>query len=205
MPRSRKHSASHGLSPTTTPGARSVRVHSRNPVAGERGSDQGEGAGEGSAGRPELRHHPALSAPILAQCSPRAPSPFARATAAAARQSGGEVAICSSLKRCSQLRIVARLPRLRIVGEAVADQLGRTLDVPRRDAVLDRRAEVQAFGVPGARPAVQPRLALRLTVTQLRLEHLREEGVVAVRAVAPIEWNKERVRTRELAKHLRRA
>ena len=48
------------------------------------------------------------------------------------------------------------------------------------------------------------RLALGLTVAQFRFEHLREEGVVAVRVVASIEWDEERVRARKLAKHLRR-
>ena len=93
-------------------GARSVLVHSEDAVAGQRRSDQGKAARED----PLLAERPAPSSafsPIRSQCSPRAPSPFASATWAAARHSAGEVAICSSAKRSSQLRTVARWPRLR--------------------------------------------------------------------------------------------
>ena len=91
-----------------------------------------------------------------------------------------------------------------VVGQVGPDQLARSLDVPRRDAVLDGLDDIVMFGVPGTCPAMQRTFALRLLVTQLRPQHLREQGVVAVRVVASIEWNEERVRARKLAKHLRR-
>ena len=91
-----------------------------------------------------------------------------------------------------------------VVGQVRPDQLARSLDFPRRDPVLDRLGEIVMLGVPDTCPAVQRTFALRLLVTQLRLQHLGEQGVVAVCVVASIERNEERVRARKIAKHLRR-
>ena len=176
MPRSRQHSASHGLSSDNDSAARAASASIRAmPSRASEARIRAKALAQGSAGRRSsgiIQRFDPDSCPVLAEGTVAIRQGH-RGRRQAERRGGGDLLVAEAVQPAPDGGEAASVE---IVGEAVADQLGRTLDVPRRDAVLDRLAEVQAFGVPGARPAVQRRLALRLTVTQLRLRASPRRG-----------------------------
>ena len=110
-------------------GARSVRVHSRNAVACERGSDQGEGTCEGSAdccSSGILQRFDPDSRPVLAEGTV-AIREGDRGSGQAERRGGGDLLVAEAVQPAPDGGEAASVE---VVGEAVGDQLGRTLDVP---------------------------------------------------------------------------
>ena len=81
-------------------------------------------------------------------------------------------------------------------------QLSGALRVAGVDRVVDRAIGVAGSRVPVARPPVQLGLALRSRATELRLEHVSEERVIAVGPVRVVERDDEQVRARHVPQHV---
>ena len=90
------------------------------------------------------------------------------------------------------------------VGRAGPEQVARALDVAALDRVGDGALAVAVLAVPGARAAVERRLHPRLAASQLSMQRLREQAVVAVLAVAPVERHEHQVGPGELLEELPR-
>ena len=91
----------------------------------------------------------------------------------------------SSLKRSSQPQITACCPRAACWMRAVPQQAARTLDIVAIDGMADRPVHFAVLGAPCACAPVQLGLPAGLESAQLGLQHLGEQLVVAIGAVAP--------------------
>ena len=130
VPRRRQQCASHGVSR----GSHSAACAASSSIRAmpSRPSDARTKAKPPARARllAEGAASPSALSPIRSQCSPRAPSPFAGAAMGSVRHIGAERAISSSPTAFSQLRSVASLPSVDVVGEVGPDQVARSLDRP---------------------------------------------------------------------------
>src|SRR3954464_10536349 len=88
-------------------------------------------------------------------------------------------------------------------GDLIPEQVRGALQVVRRDGVLDGALSIAVTLVPGACPLVEDGLEGGLTMRQHSPQGLREQWVVAVLAVGPVEGDDEQVHAGQLRQQQR--
>src|SRR3954470_6795426 len=82
----------------------------------------------------------------------------------------------------------------RILGCGGPDQISGEVQIAGGDRMRDGMVDVPLTGIPAAGAGVQFGFLLHAEPVQLRFEHLTQQGVVAVLAIAMVERNQEQVR-----------
>ena len=96
------------------------------------------------------------------------------------------------------------LDRRKVAGPVLAEEVGPhelsgLSDVAGRLEMADRLARVSMLLVPGARPAMQVEPERRVLATQVGQEHVRQQAVIAIPLLSPVERDQEEVRAFKVA------
>src|SRR5262249_40399177 len=109
------------------------------------------------------------------------------------RRPGGELRLVAVGEPAGEGGAALR-PAQRVRGREAPRERGSAVGVAGRERVVDRRLGRAVALVPDARAAVDLRGVVRLAAAQLRLQHLREQRVVAEARLGAVERRQRHLR-----------